>query len=272
MTLSEITQRHAQTFRSLHQPGNLLVLPNAWDAASARLVEACGASAIATTSAAVSWAHGVTDGGNLSREAMLVTVREIVASVRIPVSVDAEMGYGADLDGVAKTITQLAEAGAVGINLEDGTEPPERLVERIRTAKAAAKRVGVDLFVNARTDVYLKSLVPPERAVDETLRRARLYEAAGCDGLFVPSVIDANQIERITQTVKLPVNVLARPNLPPASELKRLGVRRLSAGAALACAALGAARRACKDFLAGDAKALFAEPMPSKEMNELFAR
>src|SRR4051812_9679943 len=138
------------TFRELHRSGSLLVLPNAWDAASARLVELAGAAAVATSSAAVAWAHGHSDGEKLDRATVLAMVREIVRVVRVPVSVDLEAGYSADPAGIADLIGAILDAGAVGINLEDGVESPDLLARKIAVAKQVAQRADRDLFVNAR--------------------------------------------------------------------------------------------------------------------------
>ena len=228
----------AATFRALHQRG-LLVLPNAWDAGSARLIAARGAKAIATSSAAVAWSHGYADGDVLPVSLLVASVAGIVRSVNVPVSVDVEGGYAADARGVGETIARVIDAGGVGINIEDGTADPALLCAKIEEIKRVAATQRVDLFVNARTDVYLAGLAPAERRVDETLARAERYRSAGADGIFVPGVVDVGEIRRIASGVGMPLNVLARKGLPSASELEGLGVRRLSAGSGLAQAMFG---------------------------------
>jgi 2-methylisocitrate lyase-like PEP mutase family enzyme len=263
----------AETFRSLHHAERLLVLPNAWDAASARLVEECGATAIATTSAAVAWTHGRADGEQLEPAKLLETVRAIVRVVRVPVSVDAESGYSDEAEGITGVVTAILDAGAVGVNLEDGTAAPERLVEKIGVAKRAAARAGRELFVNARTDVYLRNLAAGEAAVAETLRRARMYREAGADGLFVPGLVDPDSIRTVAREAGLPLNLLARPKLAPVRELQALGVRRLSVGASLSLAALGVARRATRELLdQGTFASLFADAATGAELNGWFRR
>ncbi|UJR80977.1 isocitrate lyase/PEP mutase family protein [Sandaracinus amylolyticus] len=263
------TQRAlARTFRALHHGPDLLVLPNAWDAGSARLVEACGAPAIATSSAAMSWAHGVPDGEHLDVDVLLATVREIVRAVRIPVSVDVERGYS----NVAELISAVIDAGAIGINLEDGSDPSEVLAAKIEAVREVATRRGVELFVNARTDVYLRGLVPNDRAVDEVIRRGTAYVAAGCDGLFVPRLVDSAAITAIASAVRVPLNVLAMPELAPMPELHALGVRRVSVGTGLAQAALATVRKATTELLGHRPSAMFAERIPVPELNALFAR
>jgi len=238
----------AAVFRRLHEHG-LLVLPNAWDAGSARLIESLGAKAVATSSAAVAWSHGYADGDLLPVPLLVATVTEIARVVHLPLSVDVEGGYSSDAATVGEAVAAVVDAGAVGINIEDGAGDPASLCAKIESVKRAAARLGVDLFVNARTDVYLRGLVPVSRRVDETRARAERYQAAGADGIFVPGVTDAAEIRAIASTVPLPLNVLARPGLPPASVLVELGARRLSAGSGLAQAAFGTIAALTSGFL-----------------------
>jgi len=264
-------QERASAFHRLHAPGQLLVLPNAWDAASARLMESLGAAAIATTSSGLCWSHGYADGRSIPREILVGAVAEIVRVTSLPVSVDVEAGYAAEPKRVAETVVAVIDAGAVGINLEDGSAPPELLAAKIEAVKQAAKASGVDLFVNARTDVYLKRLTPPERAASETIARARRYAEAGCDGLFVPGLAETGAIRAIAAAGRVPLNLMVLPQLPPVAELRACGVRRVSAGSAVCAAALGAARRAAKQLLAeGRYESLFSEPVAYAEMNALF--
>lgn len=263
---------HDATFRALHAEGSLLILPNAWDAGSARVIASCGARAIATSSAAVAWAHGVADGERLSRELLFADVAEIARAMRVPVTADIETGFSRDADGVADTIARVLEAGAVGVNLEDGKSPPEELAARIAAARRAAAKAGVELFVNARCDVYLARLAPPERAVEETLRRAAIYRDAGADGLFVPYLKSPEEIRAVVAAAKLPVNVLVTPGLPAIPELRALGVRRVSAGSHVAAAAMGAIRRAATAMLGdGTYGALLDGQIPYAELQTLFS-
>src|SRR5262245_15548086 len=222
------------TFRDLHGPGQLLLLANAWDAGSARVIEARGARAIATTSAGLAWSRGHPDGDRLPAAVLAAALREIARVISVPLSVDVEGGHSSDPLAVGETVRGLLEAGAVGINLEDGSAPPELLCRKIEAARTAAAKAGVDLFVNARCDVYLRRLVPAEGAVAAALERGRRYHAAGCDGLFVPGVHEPAAIRAIARGLpELPLNVLWLAGLPPLAELRALGVRRLSAGSAL---------------------------------------
>jgi 2-methylisocitrate lyase-like PEP mutase family enzyme len=238
-----------ESFRSLHGPGRILVLPNAWDAGSARVIQECGARAIATTSAGLAWSHGYADKGHLPPNVLERAVAEIRRVISVPLTVDIENGYSSDAKQVAETVAAIVQAGAVGINLEDGDESPEVFCAKVEAVKAAAQRAGVDLFVNARTDVYLRRLVPQERALEETLVRGRRYRSAGVDGFFVPLLADTDALRTIAQEIPLPLNALAVPKLAPVAELQKIGVRRVSAGSAIAGMAYAKARAAALQML-----------------------
>lgn len=255
-----------EEFRRLHGPGQLLVLPNAWDAGSARLIESCGAAAIATSSAAVAWAHGYPDGGALPARVLVAAVQQITRGLSVPLTVDIEDGYSSDPGAVGELVAAIADAGAVGINIEDGSGSPDLLAKKISAAKA-----GVDVFVNARTDVYLRGFVSGEHAVAETIERARRYRDAGCDGLFVPCLSDPQPIRRIAGEIVLPLNVMIVPGLAPVAELRALGVRRVSAGAAIAETVYATVRRAALQLLSeGRYEAMFESAMSYSELNALF--
>jgi 2-methylisocitrate lyase-like PEP mutase family enzyme len=259
----------ALVFRRLHDEG-VLLLANCWDAGSARLIESLGAKALATTSAGVAWSHGHADGDLLPVPLLIATVADIARVARVPLTVDVEGGYSNVPAAVGEVVGQVIDAGGVGINIEDGTGAPDLLCAKIEQAKRAGTRRGVDLFVNARTDVYLSSLAPKDRQVDETLARTARYRAAGADGIFVPGVTDPVEIQAIASVAKLPLNVLARPGLPPASKLAELGVRRLSTGSWVASAALGRVRSLVGGFLGnGIGDPLYEGAMPYAEVNSL---
>jgi len=274
-------RRDPAAFRRLHQPGGgtILVLPNAWDAMSARLIEAAGAAAIATTSAAVSWSLGRPDGEGLTRDEMIGAVRRIADTVAIPVSADIEGGYGkGSPEDVAETVTAVIAAGAVGINLEDapGSDgklliEPSRQAERIAAARAAAKAAGVDLFVNARVDVYLRGVGAEAGRFDETVRRAVAYVAAGADGIFVPGVADAPTIRRLAAAVGAPLNVMAGPGAPSTAELRELGVARVSVGPMIALAAMARIRLAAARLLADGTYDEMTGGIPYPEADGLFS-
>ncbi|MBY8875991.1 isocitrate lyase/phosphoenolpyruvate mutase family protein [Micromonospora sp. PLK6-60] len=240
-------QEQARRFRSLHRPGEPLVLPNAWDAASARLIAQAGATAIATTSAAVAWSAGASDGGALGPERALDLIARVAAAVGVPVTADIEDGYAADPAGVGGTIRRVRDAGAVGVNLEDGRRP---VAEHAARNAAARKAGGPALFVNARVDTYLLSLGDPATRLRDTLERAAAYVAAGADGIFVPGVADPDPIAALAAGIPVPLNVMAGPGSPSVGELAGLGVARVSVGPAIALAAYAAARRAARELLA----------------------
>jgi 2-methylisocitrate lyase-like PEP mutase family enzyme len=272
-------QDRAVAFRQLHT-GRPLVLPNAWDAASARVIERTGALAIATTSAGVSWVYGRGDGQQLRREEMIQAIRAIVQTVDIPVTADIEGGYGAgSARDVAETVQAVIAAGAAGINLEDSPGrdgelllSPEAHAERIRAAREAALATGGDLVINARTDVYLFQVGAPETRFDAAVQRANLYRAAGADCLFVPGVIDAETIAALVQAIDGPLNIMAGPGAPSVAQLGQLGVARVSVGPAITLAALAATQRAARELLEQGTYAALEGGMPFGEANSMFAR
>ncbi|MEU4153810.1 isocitrate lyase/phosphoenolpyruvate mutase family protein [Streptomyces sp. NPDC026659] len=261
----------ARLFRSLHTPSVPLALANAWDAASARIVEAAGAPAIATTSAGVSWALGSPDGGTLTRERALEVIARIAAAVTVPVTADIEDGYGEDASAVAETVAGVIGAGAVGVNIEDGTRPPAELAARIAAARRSAEREGADLFLNARVDTYLLGLGDPETRLAETLARARLYADAGADGVFVPGVTDPATLKALAGEISVPLNVMAGPGAPSVAELGTLGVARVSLGPGVALAAYAAARRAARELYGTGSVTSPADALSFAELDGLLA-
>ncbi|WP_426338083.1 isocitrate lyase/PEP mutase family protein [Pseudoduganella sp. S-14] len=233
--------RNDSQFHALHQDG-ILLLANCWDGGTARIAALAGAKALATSSAAVAWGHGYADGSQLPTALLLETVRDIVRASALPLTVDIEDGYSSDPEVVGQFVVQLVQAGVVGINMEDGGSPPELLARKIGAARAAAAAAGIDLYINARCDVYLRGLAEPGARVAETLRRAALYQEAGASGLFAPGVTDEGEIAELAKGTPMPLNVLARPNLAPPARLAQLGVRRLSAGSSPAEVMMGRLR------------------------------
>ncbi|MFJ6998523.1 isocitrate lyase/phosphoenolpyruvate mutase family protein [Streptomyces albidoflavus] len=258
---------HVRLFRSLHTPSAPLALANAWDAASARVVEAAGAPAVATTSAGVAWALGSVDGNSLDRDRALAALAQVTAAVTVPVTADLEDGYGAGPAEVGATVTRALAAGVAGINLEDGTRIPADFATRL----TAADETGTDLFLNARIDTYLLGLGAPEHRLTETLTRAHRYVAAGADGIFVPGVTDPATISVLAAEIPVPLNVMAGPGAPSVAELGRLGVARVSLGSGVAQAAYGVAGRAARELLAGGTYDALAEAVPYPEMQGLLA-
>ena len=241
---------HATAFRALHAGPDILVLPNAWDAASAAMMADAGAKAVATSSAAVAWAHGYADGDLFPAPLLLTAISEMTRVLNVPLTADIEGGYTDDLVQLAQTIKAVVGSGAVGINLEDGRRDPALHARKIEAARTAADQAGVDLFINARTDVYLKGLMTGEAALAEVIDRARLYGQAGADGIFVPGPIDEALFVALAADIALPLNAMSRAGLPNAAALQRAGVRRLSSGGGLFATAYGALARATAAYLA----------------------
>ena len=238
----------AAAFLALHAgPG--FVLPNAWDAGSARILEQAGFPAIATTSAGVAWSCGVPDGGTLDRDTMLEHVARIVAAVGVPVTADLEAGYGETADDVGRTVAQAVELGAVGANLEDavngGLFGIDEAVDRIAAARAAAPSGA--FVLNARTDTYFAGTRGDVFA--ETVERALRYVEAGADCVFVPGVAEQDTIRRLAAAIPGPLNVVAGlANTIDAPTLFLLGVKRVSLGGSLARAALSMLERAGREL------------------------
>ncbi len=239
----------AAALLALHAgPG--FVLPNAWDAGSARILEQVGFPAIGTTSAGIAWSCGIPDGELLDRDTMLEHVSRIVAAVGVPVTADLEAGYGDTADDVAHTVALAVGLGAAGGNLEDsgkdGLFGIDEAAERIAAARAAAPRGS--FVLNARTDTYFAGTSGD--AFAETVERAARYLEAGADCIFVPGVVEEDTIRRLAAAIPGPLNIVAGlANLVDAPTLFSLGVKRVSLGGSLARAALGMLERAGRELL-----------------------
>jgi 2-methylisocitrate lyase-like PEP mutase family enzyme len=272
--------RKAEELHKLHHGSRALVLPNVWDAASARVVEELGYRALATSSAGVAFALGYPDGQRISRDEMLGVVARIAQAVRIPVTADMEAGYGITIDDMAETAKALVAAGAVGLNLEDVTGDTEESqvetnlqVQKIRKIKEVSAKLGVPLVINARTDNYLLPIGPEATRFERTVERLRAYRDAGADCLFAPGVVDRNIIERLVKALNAPLNILASVGCPSIKELEKLGVARVSVGSGMMRATLGLVRRIGKELMeAGTYSALFEGAVPFAELNKLMAQ
>lgn len=230
----------AEALRAMHQPGAPLVLVNAWDVASAKVIEQTGAPAIATTSAGIAWSLGYPDGEHIPRDLMIESIGRIARGVSTPVTADLEAGYARTLTELVDTVRSVISAGAVGMNLEDaistpiGSEDPlfsvATAVDRVAAARVAAKKAGVPLVINARTDVFLREVGHPATRLGRAIDRLNAYRAAGADALFAPGVWDRDTIRHLVREVSGPINVLAVPGTPSMAELAQLGVARVSLG------------------------------------------
>jgi 2-methylisocitrate lyase-like PEP mutase family enzyme len=266
--------------KKLHEGPKILVLPNAWDVISARIVEEMGFPAVATTSAGVAAALGYPDGQRVSRGEMLEVIARVARAVQVPVTADMEAGYGTTPAEMAETARELIASGAVGLNLEDVTGDDESTqvevnlqVEKIRAIREASASAGTPLVINARTDVYLMPIGPAETRFERTVERLRAYAKAGADCVFAPALKDAETIGKLVKAVDAPLNILLMPGAPSIGELEKLGVARASIGSGLMRASLGTARNIAKAmFERRDNWSLFADAVPYAEVNRLLGR
>jgi 2-methylisocitrate lyase-like PEP mutase family enzyme len=245
----------ANALRTLHR-GRILLLPNVWDVASARIVEEGGFAAIATTSAGVAFSLGYPDGQRITREEMLARITRIRKAVKIPVTADVEAGYGNRPEDAARTAREVIEAGAVGMNLEDATDDPAHpllelslQLEKIRAVREAGLKSGVLLVLNARTDVYLAEVGASETRYDNALKRLLAFRDAGADCVFIPGLKDPETIGRMVRDLKCPVNILAGPGSPSVPQLEKLGVARVSLGSGPMRATLGLMKRIAEELM-----------------------
>jgi 2-methylisocitrate lyase-like PEP mutase family enzyme len=274
------TQRaKAEAFRAMHDRSRILVLPNAWDAMSARVIEEAGARAIATTSAGVAFSVGYPDGEAMPRDEMIAAIARIARVVTVPLSADIESGFAHDTRELAETIRRVIDAGAVGINLEDQIHDGshslydlDTAIDRVRAARAAADSTGVPLVINARTDVYLLAIGERDTRFEHAIRRANAYRKAGADCLFLPAVTRRADIERIVPALEGPLNLLAFPGIPTIPELERLGVARLSVGTQLTLNAMSALKKTVGELLStGTYEPMLAGDITFADANRLIA-
>lgn len=269
----------AERLLELHGSPEVLVLVNAWDVASARVIAShprC--RALATTSAGVAAVYGYPDGEEIPPELMLEAVGRIARSVELPVTADLEAGYG-DAAAAGETARRALEQGAVGLNLEDGTglqdlplTTVESHVEKIRAVREAGERTGIPLVINARTDVYLAEGGEAEERFALAVERTQAYRKAGADSLFVPGVADAETIGRLARAIEGPLNVLAVAGTPPVTELQRLGVARVSVGSGPMRATIGLTARITAALLEDGRYEPFTEgQLAYAEVNRLLA-
>jgi 2-methylisocitrate lyase-like PEP mutase family enzyme len=270
---------NALAFRAMHQGPKILVLPNAWDVASARIFEDAGFGAIATTSAGIAFSLGYPDGQKIARDEMLARVTRIARAVNVPVTADVESGYGSRPEDAARTAREVIEAGGVGMNLEDSTGDPVNplvdlslQVEKIHAVREAALKTGVLLVLNARTDVFLLKVGAEEKRYDEVVRRLVAFRDAGAECVFAPGLSDAKIIERLAKDVKCPLNILAGPGFPSVPELEKLGVARVSLGSGPMRATLGLVRRIAEELKSAGNYEMLEGAVPYANMNELMKR
>jgi 2-methylisocitrate lyase-like PEP mutase family enzyme len=275
MEKSEQVKR-AQTLRALHRPPPTLLLPNAWDLMSALIFADAGYPAIATTSAGVAWALGYADGEKTPWAEVVDATARIAAAVSVPVTADIEAGYGQTPDDVARHVVEIAQAGAAGVNLEDGAGGGLRGIEdaaaRIAATRRAVSEAGLDVVINARTDVYLHGSGDAAARLDETVKRGKAYLAAGADCIYVFALTDLAIITSITRALAAPVNIVGRPGTPPLAALESAGVARVSIASGATMVVGSLLQQLAKDLRAKGDFGMLEHRMTRAEAQQLFAQ
>jgi 2-methylisocitrate lyase-like PEP mutase family enzyme len=272
----EFQTNKAAQFRQLHRGPGVLILPNAWDVASARIFEDAGFPAIATTSAGIAFSLGHPDGQRIPREEMMARIARITRAVNVPVTADIESGYGPTPEDVARTTRELIEAGVIGMNLEDASgraDQPlsslELAVEKIKAARETSLQIQAQIVVNARTDVFMLPGGNPDADYSEGLRRLLAFRDAGADCVFAPGLKDAETIGKLAKAVECPLNILAVPGAPSIPEMAALGVARVSVGSGPMRATLGLLRRISEELRTSGTYSTMDGAVPYAEVNKL---
>lgn len=277
-TQSLEARRRAERFHELHSGLGILILVNAWDAGSARVIEDAGAAAIATTSAGMAWALGYADGEQVPPSEFVAACARICRAVAVPVSVDIERGFGSNAEEVCAIVRTLIGLGVVGVNIEDGIVPgtnhvnsPAVLCKRIEALRTLTRTMDAQLFINARTDTYLVGTEDPTARYEDTVSRAKLYASAGADGIFVPGM-DLQDVASFAKAVPVPLNVYAGGGwAPPAHGLRQAGVRRVSVGCGPLQSAFALLRRVAREaFKNGTYDVMSQGMLAVDEINGLF--
>jgi len=278
LTMTLHTQKErAVHLRALHHGPSPLVLPNAWDVVSARILEQAGFQAVATTSSGVAAASGYPDGQRISRDMLVELVARITRVITYPLSVDLEAGYGNTLEEVLAVVRAIIDAGAVGINIEDSTRQQARSlvdmsfqVKLLAAIRELASSLDMPLVINARTDVFLLAIGDPSTRFEEAVRRANAYRQAGADCLFLIGVSDTDTIAKLVQAIDGPINIVAGPTTPTIPELARLGVARISFASGLMRATLAHLRTIARELLEYGTYTSMAEIISSAEFGQFF--
>lgn len=278
--ISPSQKTKALQFRQLHAGPSILVLPNAWDAASACILEQAGFPAIATTSSGVAAALGYPDGQQISRVMLVESVERITRVVSCPVSVDMEAGYGDTLEEVLQTLKTIITTGAVGINIEDSTKQQSKAlvdisyqVKLIAAIRELATSMDIPLVINARTDLFLLAIGDPAGRVEQAILRAKAYREAGADCFFPIGLTEATTIAQLAQAIHYPINILANPATPSIAELAQLGVARTSFGSGMMRATLAHLRRIAHELLEHNTyTSMTEETISGAELRSLFEK
>ena len=269
--------QQAELFRNKHRGPAVLLLPNAWDAMSARVFVAAGFDAIATTSGGLAWSLGYADGEQAPWSEVVAATARIVRVAQVPVTADIEAGYGETPDAVMVSVAEIIQAGAVGVNLEDGTPRgavPIRSVadaaERIRAAREAARAAAVPIVINARTDLYLRNIGDEISRFEETVERGKAFLAAGADCVYPIGLRDPAAIGRLVKAIGAPININVRAGSPSVAELEALGVARASTASQVALMAMSMTRQVAEDLRATGRFDKLAPAMSQADAQRLF--
>ncbi len=252
----ELQVKQARHFKSQHRLGNFFVIPNAWDVPSARIFEEAGFTSIATSSAGMLVSLGYHDGESIPKREFVSAVKRITMALNVPLSVDMVSGFGRSPSQVVKSVMGILEAGAVGVNIEDvdfardGLVDPEIQSRKIAALLTLKEETGIPFVINARTDAFSRrSGVDLESSLEEAIIRSERYIEAGADCVYPMGLADIASISHFVNSVKFPINVMIRKGLPQISDLKKLGVTRLSFGPSASYAAMGLLLRIGKEIL-----------------------
>jgi 2-methylisocitrate lyase-like PEP mutase family enzyme len=277
MSLIDQKEKAAQ-FRRFHQGPPLLVLPNVWDAASARMIDQAGFRAIATTSSGVAAALGYSDGQHMSRDMMIDAMARITRVVKCPVTADIEAGYGNSIEEVLETIKAVILTGVVGINIEDSLKQQEKSladiayqVELIKALRELATSMNVPFVINARVDVFLLAIGEPESRFEHTVQRANAYLQAGADCIYPIGILDHTLIANLVKVINGPINILGGPPGPPLPDLAQLGVARVSLAGSLMRSVLGHLKAIAQELReSGTYTKMNSETLSGSEFRSLF--
>ena len=279
--MNTLTQKEqAERFRQMHHQGPLLVLPNVWDAASARMIENAGFPAIATTSSGLAAALGYSDGQRISRDLLIETLARITRVVNCPVTADVEAGYGSSIAEVVQTIKAVIATGVVGINIEDSLKQQEKAlvsladqVELIKALRETASELDIPFVINARVDVFLLGIGAEETRFEHAVERANAYLAAGADCIYPIGILPAEEIARLVKAIQGPINVLGGAPAPTLPELSQLGVARVSLAGGLMRSVLGHLQTIAQELLAhGTYTQMSTNALSSAEFRTLFSQ
>lgn len=267
----------AEKFLQLHQQNELLVLPNVWNAGSAKIFEKQGFKAIATTSAGIAYALGFPDGEKLNINDLILTTKQIAQRISIPLSVDIEKGYGETAEEVKKNVRKIIEAGAVGVNIEDGNNVPDPyldelplMIEKIQALAELKEEMGIPFVINARTCAFWLQIGPKITRTELAIKRANAFINAGADCTFFPGPLSKSQIVDLLKHIQSPINIIANSTFHNIKELDKMGVRRLSIGSGAARAALRGTLKIAQQLRNQNMDFMLSNDLTYEKTNQLF--